>query len=691
MKIYCDLETYSETPIANGSHAYAENATILLFGYAIDDEPAKVWDVTSGEPMPADLKAGLALALEGKATTVWHNGMMFDSIVLKHDLNIDLPVESIEDTMVMAYQHGLPGSLGTLSEVFKMGEDKAKDKDGKRLVQLFCKPLPKNWKERRATRLTHPTEWQAFINYCRLDIEAERELYKKLPKINTTKKERQVQIIDARINRRGMLMDVELAKAAVKAAEENQEVLRQKTVEATNGALESTTQRDKLITYIKEEYGWDIPTMTKAELEKRVSDTSIPEPVRELLALRLMSTKTSVKKFEAVINAVNKDNRLRGCLQFRGAARTGRWSGRLFQPQNLPRPSMSEDEILLAINAAKNGCLDLFFDDPAKALSNCLRGLIIAPEGKKLVVADYSNIEGRVLAWLSGEDWKVKAFEEFDAGHGHDLYKLTYGRTFNVDPGSVTKTQRQMGKVLELAMGYQGGAGAFVTFAKGYGIDLDAMADVVAQTIDPNVWTEAESSYEYFREKNLTCGLERKTFIACDAVKRAWRMANSNIADFWRKADDAVVKAMTSPSRVKVGEFITMYRRGAYLVVELPSGRCLCYPAPQLHDDGTCTFSYMGVEQFTRKWKRIKTYGGKVVENMTQAVAADVLAEGLINLEAAGYETVLTIHDEVLAETPNTPDYNVKEMMRLMTELPSWTKGLPLAAAGFEDVRYRKD
>ena len=691
MKIFCDLETYSETPIANGSHAYAENATILLFGYAIDDEPAKVWDVTSGEPMPADLKAGLALALEGKATTVWHNGMMFDSIVLKHDLNIDLPVEAIEDTMVMAYQHGLPGSLGTLSEVFKMGEDKAKDKDGKRLVQLFCKPLPKNWKERRATRLTHPTEWQAFINYCRLDIEAERELYKKLPKINTTKKERQVQIIDARINRRGMLMDVELAKAAVKAAEENQEVLRQKTVEATNGALESTTQRDKLITYIKEEYGWDIPTMTKAELEKRVSDTSIPEPVRELLALRLMSTKTSVKKFEAVINAVNKDNRLRGCLQFRGAARTGRWSGRLFQPQNLPRPSMSEDEILLAINAAKNGCLDLFFDDPAKALSNCLRGLIIAPEGKKLVVADYSNIEGRVLAWLSGEDWKVKAFEEFDAGHGHDLYKLTYGRTFNVDPGSVTKTQRQMGKVLELAMGYQGGAGAFVTFAKGYGIDLDAMADVVAQTIDPNVWTEAESSYEYFREKNLTCGLERKTFIACDAVKRAWRMANSNIADFWRKADDAVVKAMTSPSRVKVGEFITMYRRGAYLVVELPSGRCLCYPAPQLHDDGTCTFSYMGVEQFTRKWKRIKTYGGKVVENMTQAVAADVLAEGLINLEAAGYETVLTIHDEVLAETPNTPDYNVKEMMRLMTELPSWTKGLPLAAAGFEDVRYRKD
>lgn len=691
MKIFCDLETYSETPIAYGSHAYAEHAQILLFGYAIDDEPAKVWDLTSGDPMPADLKAGLKKCMAGEATTVWHNGFMFDTIVLKHDLNIDLPLEAIEDTMVMAYQHGLPGSLGILSDVFHMAEDKAKDKEGKRLVQLFCKPLPKNWKERRATRLTHPTEWQAFINYCRLDIEAERELYKKLPKLNATAKERAIQLIDARINRRGMLMDVELAKAAVKCAEENQEVLRQKTVEATNGALESTTQRDKLIQYIKEEYGWDIPTMTKAELEKRVDDTSIPEPVRELLALRLMSTKTSVKKFEAVINAVNKDDRLRGCLQFRGAARTGRWSGRLFQPQNLPRPSLSDGEIALAIEAAKAGVLDMFFEDPAKALSNCLRGLIIAPAGKKLVVADYSNIEGRVLSWLAGEEWKVKAFEEFDAGHGHDLYKLTYGRTFNVDPAKVTKPQRQMGKVLELAMGYQGGAGAFVTFAKGYGIDLDALADTIAETIDPNIWSEAEQSYAYFAEKNLTCGLERKTFIACDAVKRAWRMANSNIADLWKKADEAVVKAMNSPARVKIGEFVSMYRAGAYLVVQLPSGRKLCYPSPRLDEDGTCTFSYMGVEQFTRKWKRIKTYGGKVVENVTQAVAADVLAEGLINLEAAGYETVLTIHDEVLAETPNTADYNVKEMMRLMTELPDWTKGLPLAAAGFEDVRYRKD
>lgn len=691
MRIFCDLETFSETPISYGSHAYAENAEVLLFGYAIDEEPAKVWDLTSGKKMPADLRIALDRVMKGEAKTVWHNGMMFDTIVLKHTLGIDIPLDAIEDTMVMAYQHGLPGALGTLSEVFKMSEDKAKDKSGARLVQLFCKPMPKNSKLQRATRLTHPTEWEAFVNYCRLDIEAERELYKKLPKINCSEKEKKIQLIDARINRRGMLMDIDLANGAVNCSDENNDSLRQKTAEMTDGALESTTQRDKFISYLKENFNMDLPTMTKTEIEKRLNDESIPQPVRDLLAIRLMATKTSVKKYEAVINAVSSDNRLRGCLQFRGAMRTGRWSGRLFQPQNLPRPSMTEMEIEMAIDAIKAGSLDMFFDDPSKALSNCLRGLITVPEGKKLVVADYSNIEGRVLAWLSGEDWKVKAFEDFDAGHGHDLYKLTYGRTFNVDPSKVTKAQRQMGKVLELAMGYQGGAGAFVTFAKGYGIDLNEMATTVQKTIDPTIWAEAEQSYEYFREKELTCGLERNTFIACDAVKRAWRKANSNIASLWRKADEAIVEAMNSPNPVNIGKYIRIARRGAYLVMQLPSGRKLCYPSPQLHDDGTCTFSYMGVEQYSRKWKRIKTYGGKVIENITQAVAADVLAEGLINLEDAGYETVLTIHDEVLAETPDTPRFNVKEMEQLMTQLPPWAKGLPLAAAGFEAYRYRKD
>lgn len=367
-------------------------------------------------------------------------------------------------------------------------------------------------------------------------------------------------------------------------------------------------------------------------------------------------------------------------------------SGRLFQPQNLPRPSMGNDEIELAIDLAKDGdALIKTYEDPGTVLSQCLRGEIVAPEGKKLVVADYSNVEGRVLAWLAGESWKLKAFAEFDAGHGHDLYKLTYGRTFNVKPEDVTKSQRQMGKVLELAMGYQGGAGAFVTFARGYGIDLDAMAKTVRETIDPTIWAEAADSYDYFREKGATHGLAKETFIACDAVKRAWRRANAQIVDLWKKMDEGLKEALTSDRVVKVGAHLRLMRRDNYLLMRLPSGRYLCYPSPRLPEANDCTFNFMGVEQFSRKWTRIRTYAGKCVENATQAVACDLLCESLLRLERDGFEPVLTVHDEVIAEAPDTEEFSLARMSRLMTKLPDWAKGLPLAAAGFESYRYRKD
>ena len=691
--LYCDLETFCETPIAYGTHKYAEKAEVLLWGYAINNAPAKVWDLTVEKAMPADLKAALDDVYAGKGFTVWHNGMMFDTIVLRHALGVDIPVERIIDTMVMAYQHGLPGALATLSEVLRLPQDKAKDKDGKRLVQLFCKPLGANRKLDRADRTTHPQDWAHFVDYCRLDVEAEREVFRRLPKYNINPHEHAIQIVDARINRRGMQMDIDLAKAAVRLSGDIKEHLDRRTSRATGGAVEAATQRDKLIAFIKETYGWDIPTMTKNELEKRVADPEVPEPVRELLALRMLSTRTSTKKFESIINCSSSyDDRLRGTIQFRGAARTGRFAGRLYQPQNLPRPSMSNDEIELAIDLAKDGdALIKTYEDPGTVLSQCLRGEIVAPEGKKLVVADYSNVEGRVLAWLAGETWKLKAFAEFDAGHGHDLYKLTYGRTFNVKPEDVTKSQRQMGKVLELAMGYQGGAGAFVTFARGYGIDLDVMAKTVRETIDPTIWAEAADSYDYFREKGATHGLAKETFIACDAVKRAWRRANAQIANLWKLMDEGLKEALTSDRVVKVGAHLQLMRRDNYLLMRLPSGRYLCYPSPRLPEANDCTFNFMGVEQFSRKWTRIRTYAGKCVENATQAAACDLLCESLLRLERDGFEPVLTVHDEVIAEAPDSEEFSLARMSGLMTQLPDWAKGLPLAAAGFESYRYRKD
>lgn len=613
--LFADLETFSPLNLPQvGSFRYAEDCEILLWGYAIDNEPARVWDCTN--PQTKEMPEALAKALKevqaGERKIVWHNGMMFDTVVLAaHGYHI--PLEMIVDTMVIAYQHGLPGALGDLCDVLRMPTDKAKDKDGKRLVQLFCKPQPECYKVRRHDRYTKPEDWIKFVNYCRLDVEAERELFKALPKWNCTEWEHRLQVLDAEINRRGMQIDVDLAEAAVELSERNKKLLAEETQRQTNGEVGAATQRDALIDYMAREYGWKIDTMTKAELEKRVDDPSVPEPVRELLKLRLMSTKTSIQKFKALLRRVNKDGRMRGGLQFRGASRTGRWSGRGFQGQNLARPTVSQKEIDFATKVLKqrDGTFECFYDDPSVILPNLLRGEIITPAGKKLIVADYSNVEGRVLAWLAGEEWKLQAFRDFDAGHGHDLYKLAYAKAFGVKPEDVTKPQRQIGKVLELALGYGGGAPAFARFAKAYGIDLSDMAEYVKSTAPRAVWLEAVDGYPYFVEKNRTGGLEREAFIACDVLKRLWRKTNPKIVQFWANVGQAVQKAIVSRESVRVG-YVAFARTESFLVIRLPSGRLLCYPSPKTNPSvGKDSFTYAGTNQFSRKWEKIESYGAK--------------------------------------------------------------------------------
>ena len=609
--LYCDLETWSETPIKCGSFRYSENAEILLWGHAVDDDPAAVWDLTTGAPMPTALKAALDEVLAGERHVVWHNGVLFDTVMLERVMGIKIPLEMVIDTMIIAYQHGLTGALGDLCTIFRMPYDVSEGKD---LVRLFCTPRPVSCRIRRETRSTSPEKWARFVNYCRLDVEAERALYKKLPKFNCTEWEKRNQLLDAEINRRGMRIDVDLARAAIAVDAAHKAELRDATSSATDGELESTTQRDAFMAYVERAYGWRLENCTKGQLEKRLGDPDVPEPVKDLLRLRLSATRTSTQKFQAIINATNSDGRLRGCLQFRGASRTGRFSGRLFQPQNLPRPKMSNAEIYFAIDAVKSGEFDAWYGDPSKVLPDLLRGEIIASKGNKLVVADFSNIVGRVLAWLSGEEWKIKAFREFDAGRGHDLYKLTYGRTFGVDPGKVTKPQRQMGKVLELALGYGGGAGAFATFARGFGIDLHGMAKTVQSVVDPSLWRAATDAWDWASQTRRTADLDKPVFIACDAVKRAWRKANAKIEGFWWAVDQAIASAMASPERAVVGR-ITFERRGSYLLVQLPSGRYLCYPSPRVgkvdSSDTRDCFSYYGVNQYTRKWERIRSYGPK--------------------------------------------------------------------------------
>jgi len=425
-------------------------------------------------------------------------------------------------------------------------------------------------------------------------------------------------------------------------------------------------------------------------LRRRVEDPNLPEGVRLLLALRLESTKTSTAKYKALVNATSADGRLRNTLQFAGAQRTARWAGRIFQPQNMPRPDMKQPEIDEGIDALKAGCAELFFSNTMRLTANTVRGCIVAPPGKKLVIADLSNIEGRGLAFLAGERWKLKAFADFDAGVGEDLYKVAYGRSFNIDPKEATGQKRQIGKVMELGLGYEGGVAAFLTFAAVYQMDLEDLAKAVWATASHEALENAQGMWGWAKKKKRTLGLTMEVYVACEVLKTAWREAHANTRALWAAAGEAVRLAIKNPGEsFPIGQHLKARRDGAWLRLRLPSGRYLCYINPDVDDDGQIT--YFGVNQYTRQWGRIKTYGGKLVENATQAFARDVLAYNMPAIEQAGYEIVLSVHDELLTETPDSEEFSADELGRMMATAPTWARGIPLAAAGFETTRYRKD
>ena len=355
---------------------------------------------------------------------------------------------------------------------------------------------------------------------------------------------------------------------------------------------------------------------------------------------------------------------------------------------NLSLPSLKQEAIDAGIGAMLAGCAHLTTDNVMELASSAIRSCIVAPPGKKLVVADLSNIEGRDQAWLANEEWKLQAFREFDEGIGPDLYKLAYSKSFGTTPDKVTKDQRQVGKVQELALGYEGGVGAFATFAGVYGINLDELADKVLENAPQELVNAADNYFSFvIKEKRPRYGLSDDAFVACDVLKRAWREAHPNITSYWAQLKNAVIRAMNhrGSTVVTLGLKITST---SWLRIVLPSGRSLVYPSPKLVDGAV---TYMGVDQFTRKWTRISTHGGKLFENLCQAVARDVMAANMPRIEEAGYQIVLTVHDEIIAEAPDQPEFNADHLASLLATNPDWAPDMPLAAAGFETYRYRKD
>ena len=400
--LWLDLETYNgTTPISAGTHRYAEDAEILLMAYAIDDGPVQVVDMTAGAKAPRELQAALA----DPKVKIWAHNSHFDRTILKRALpELVGDPSRWRDTMVQALAHGLPGSLSELCDILRIPQDKAKDKEARGLMLTFSKP---DFKGRRFTSLTNPHEWAKFLNYARLDVEAMRAVHKALPRWNYAGAELELWHLDQRINDRGVQIDVHLVEACVEAVGAAQAGLALRTAEITNGSVQAATQRDALLAYALQEYGVGLPDLTASTIERRLQDPGLDEGLRELLRIRQQAATSSTAKYTALALSVSADGRLRGTLQFCGASRTGRWSGRLFQPQNLPRPSLPQGEIVMGIQALLAGGAELIFDDIMELASSALRGAIIAPHGRKLVVADLSNIEGRVAAWLAGASFAL--------------------------------------------------------------------------------------------------------------------------------------------------------------------------------------------------------------------------------------------------------------------------------------------
>jgi DNA polymerase len=667
-ELFLDTETFSTTPINCGAHRYAETAEIIVVSWAFDDEPADVCDITLGQGMP---KPVIEAIRDPTVQIIGHNFGNFDRTVARIAHGLVIPPERIIDTMVQALSHGLPGSLEKLGEIFGVSEEDAKLKTGKELIQLFCKPRPKNYVLRRATRLTHPDKWIEFLDYAKHDIPSMRHIYRHMPRwnypgvpgANKPMSEYELWLLDQRVNDRGFKVDLDLARAAIRAIERASIENDARTVELTDAEVERTTQRDKLLKHLLEEYGVSLPDMTKSTLERRLSDPDLPDPVKELIAIRLEQTSSSTAKYPKLLSSVSADGRLRGTIQFCGAARTRRDAGRIFQPQNLPRPTMAHCDIDQGIKALKTDSAHLLFDNTTKLASNALRGAIIAEEGHKLVVADLAQIEARVLPWLAEQEWKLQAFRNYDAGTGPDLYKIGAGRVLGKDPNDITKEERQgQGKVPELACGYGGSVGAFHSMALIYGV----------------VVNDAEA-------KEIVTG---------------WRKANAEIADWetglWARLDRAARMAIENPGKIfEAGPYIRFDKWRSWLRMELPSGNVVCFADANIVDDpkwkGKTTIGYMGLNPYTRQWSKRYTYGGKIAADATQSTARDIMMSSVPVLEKLGYGIVLRCHDEILSETADDPRWNAEEMIRVMTTHPSWTDDkLPLAADGFEAYRYRK-
>lgn len=656
--LHLDWETYGLEDLTQvGLDNYLKSANIWLASYAFNDEEVKTW-------LPGDRLEDRLIHHIQSGKPVWAHNAAFEVAICnaiavpKHKWP-GLREDQMVCTMAMAFAMALPGSLEKAAAA--VGISKQKDMAGRTLMLQMCRP--------REIKPDGSVVWwndaekvQRLAAYGRQDVEVERELGKRLVQLSA--KERKLFSLDQKINNRGIYVDLKSIRAAMAIVEAEKSRLDDEMRAVTNGAVDSCTKVSQLKTYLEDNL-IIVDGVAKDDVTVLLDDPGLPEAPRKALMLRKEAAKSSTAKLKAMAQRASSDSRVRGAHQYCGAG-TGRWAGRGIQIQNFPRGKYGKSTIseifqcLHASNASQ--LIDLYFSNPLTVISNSLRSFITAAPGNVLRWTDFSGIEARVIAWLAGEEAVLKMFRD-----GGDPYVFAYARAFGVDPATVTKDQRQIGKVIVLALGFGGGVGAFQVMAKGYGVSLP--------------------------DKEV------------DGIKKSWRQAHQNIVNFWYNLERGAMAAIRSPGEVVVigtvpSRAVKYKKSGSFLWCQLPSERLLCYPYPKIEPvefinpttkvksvkDG---ITYNGEHPKTGKWERLKAYGGLLAENITQAVARDLLAEKLTRFEAASYFPVFHTHDEAVAETPKNFG-SLSELIRIAEIVPHWAKDLPIKAEGDEGERYCK-
>ena len=641
-----DVETYSDIDIKTaGAYKYcgAPSFQILLFAYAFNDGDVQIADLMSGEKLPPEVTNALInpSIIKTAFNANFERNAIYNHLGFKCD-----PCEW-RCTMIKALTIGLPGSLGMVAKAMGLPEDSQKDKQGKALIQYFCKPCkPTKTNGGRTRNLPeHDLEkWELFKSYCIQDVVVERTIRDKLSIFETTAKEQQLWELDQSINDRGVGSDLLMISQAIKCDAEHTARLKKEAKDLTGlGNPNSTAQ---LKGWIGEKVGHEVTSLTKESVPELIEEAQDPAVIR-LLELRQLMSKTSIKKYQTMKNSRGSDGRIRGLLQFYGANRTGRWAGRLVQVQNLPQNHLPDLEA--ARNFLKAGDFDsieFLFDSVPDTLSQLIRTAFIPSGANTFLVADFSAIEARVIAWLAGERWRLDVF----ATHGK-IYEASASQMFHVPIESIKKGDplRQRGKVAELALGYGGSVGALTSMDKNKSIPEEDMPGLV----------------------------------------KSWRAANTKITQFWWDCDAAAKKAIIERTTVSMQYGIKFIYQPGVLFIQLPSNHKLAYIRPGIADGryGRPVITYEGMEQTSKQWVTLETYGPKIVENIVQAVARDCLGEAMIQVDAAGYKIVMHVHDEIIMEGPGSLD----AVNAIFGESISWAPGLLLKAEGYECPFYMKD